>query len=68
MRLSTWLRISNRISRQAEAEAVESSEPIMAGEGTEGEADQEGVSVVEGEEGGDDEAADGDGTSESASR
>lgn len=43
---------------------MEYSEPIMAGEGTEGEADQEVVSVVEGEEVGDDKATYGDGTSE----
>lgn len=68
MRLSTWLRISNRTSLQVEAGAVECREPIMEGEGTEDEVDREVVPVVEGEEVGADGVTDGDGASESESR
>lgn len=68
MRLSTWSRISNRTSLQVEAVAVECREPIMEGEGTEDEVDQEVVPVVEGEEVGADGVIDGNGASESASR
>ena len=68
MKLSTWSRIINRTSLPVEAGAVECRDLIMEGEETEGEVDQEAVSVVDGDEVGADETTDGDAASASASR
>lgn len=68
MKLSTWSRITNRTSLPVEAGVVECRDLITEGEETEGEVDQEAVSVVDGDEVGADETTDGDAASASASR